>query len=77
MEATPAGTVTAEANLRAAEHQAKAVAHLYRPTVIASASVIAYEESLSPARRRVAIDHVRGVLGVSERRACRVVRQHR
>ncbi|WP_089268419.1 IS3 family transposase [Jannaschia aquimarina] len=32
---------------------------------------------LSPARRRAAIDHVQGVLGVSERRACRVVRQHR
>lgn len=47
MEATPAGTVVAEADLRAAEHEAKAVAHLYRPTVIASASVIAYEKSLS------------------------------
>ena len=47
MEATPAGTVAAEADLHAAEHQAKAVAHLYRPTVIASASVIAYEKSLS------------------------------
>lgn len=47
MEATPAGSVAAEADLRAAEHQAKAVAHLYRPTVIASASVIAYEKSLS------------------------------
>ena len=47
MEATPTGTVAAEADLRAAEHQAKAVAHLYRPTVTASASVIAYEKSLA------------------------------
>ncbi|WP_136686210.1 IS3 family transposase [Falsirhodobacter xinxiangensis] len=32
---------------------------------------------LSPARRRACIDHVRGELGVSERRACQVLRQHR
>lgn len=32
---------------------------------------------LSPARRRACINHVRGELGVSERRACRVLRQHR
>ena len=47
MAKTPAGTAAADADLRAAEHQAKAVAHLYRPTVTASASVIAYEKSLS------------------------------
>ncbi|QEU06524.1 IS3 family transposase [Paracoccus yeei] len=32
---------------------------------------------LSPARRRACIDHVRRELGVSERRACQVLRQHR
>ena len=32
---------------------------------------------LSPARRRACIDHVRGELGVSERRACQVLHQHR
>lgn len=32
---------------------------------------------LSPARRRLATLHVRRTLGVSERRACRVLRQHR
>ncbi|WP_156032665.1 IS3 family transposase [Parvularcula oceani] len=32
---------------------------------------------LSPARRRLAIDHVREAVGVSERRACCVLRQHR
>jgi len=32
---------------------------------------------LSPSRRRLAIDHVQEVIGVSERRACRVVGQHR
>jgi len=32
---------------------------------------------LSPARRRVCIDHVRDVLNVSERRACRALGQHR
>lgn len=47
MAKTPAGTAAADADLRAAEHQAKAVAHLYRPTVTASASVVAYEKSLS------------------------------
>ena len=47
MAKTPAGTAAADADLRAAEHQAKAVAHLYRPIVTASASVIAYEKSLS------------------------------
>ena len=47
MATTPAGTAAADAELRAAEHQANAVAHLYRPTVTASASVIAYEKSLS------------------------------
>jgi len=34
-------------------------------------------EPLSPARRRACIDLVREELGVSERRACRVLRQHR
>ena len=32
---------------------------------------------LSPARRRACIDRVRSELSVSERRACRVLRQHR
>ena len=32
---------------------------------------------LSPARRRACIDRVRNELNVSERRACRVLRQHR
>ncbi|MFD0911273.1 IS3 family transposase, partial [Ruegeria arenilitoris] len=32
---------------------------------------------LSPARRRACIDHVRNALKVSERRACRVLLQHR
>ena len=32
---------------------------------------------LSPLRRRQCIDHVRGRLGISERRACRVLGQHR
>ncbi|AVI58422.1 IS3 family transposase (plasmid) [Paracoccus yeei] len=32
---------------------------------------------LSPARRRACIDHVRSELGISERRACQVLHQHR
>src|SRR5205823_14544694 len=32
---------------------------------------------LSPARRRACIEHVRGVLSVSERRACAALGQHR
>ncbi len=32
---------------------------------------------LSPARRRVCVEHVRGVLKLSERRVCRVLGQHR
>ena len=32
---------------------------------------------MSPSRRRHCIDHVRGRLGISERRACRVLGQHR
>ena len=32
---------------------------------------------LSPSRRRQCIDHARGRLGISERRACRVLGQHR
>ncbi|MFY0312926.1 IS3 family transposase [Leisingera sp. D0M16] len=32
---------------------------------------------LSPARRRACIDHVRSLFRVSERRACRVLKQHR
>src|SRR5680860_1643580 len=32
---------------------------------------------LSPSRRRRCIDHVRQTLGVSERRACRTLGQHR
>ena len=32
---------------------------------------------LSPSRRRKCIDHVRQTLGVSERRACRTLGQHR
>ncbi len=32
---------------------------------------------LSPSRRRQCIDHVRQTLGVSERRACRTLGQHR
>ena len=32
---------------------------------------------LSPARRRVCIDHVRDVLNISERRACSALGQHR
>jgi len=32
---------------------------------------------LSPARRRVCIDHVPDVLNISERRACRALGQHR
>ena len=32
---------------------------------------------MSPSRRRHCIDHVRGRLGISERRACRVLVQHR
>ena len=35
------------------------------------------EKVLSPSRRRKCIDQVRSKLGVSERRACRVLRQHR
>ncbi len=35
------------------------------------------EALLSPARRRACIDHVRSQLKVSERRACRVLGQHR
>ena len=35
------------------------------------------EAPLSPARRRACIDRVRAELNVSERRACRVLRQHR
>lgn len=46
MNASPAGTAAADAEVRAAEHQAEAVAHLYRPTVTASASLIAYEKTL-------------------------------
>lgn len=34
-------------------------------------------ELLSPSRRRQCIDHVRQALGVSERRACRILGQHR
>jgi len=34
-------------------------------------------EPLSPARRRACINHVRSRHNVSERRACRVLRQHR
>jgi putative transposase len=34
-------------------------------------------ELLSPARRRACVDHVCSVLDVSERRACRVLGQHR
>jgi len=32
---------------------------------------------LSPARRRLAVDHVRAALGCSERRACKTIGQHR
>jgi len=32
---------------------------------------------MSPSRRRLAIDHVQEALGISQRRACRVVGQHR
>ena len=32
---------------------------------------------MSPSRRRLAIMHVRQSLGVSERRSCRVISQHR
>lgn len=32
---------------------------------------------LSPSRKRIAVDHVVEGLGVSERRACRVIGQHR
>ena len=32
---------------------------------------------LSPARRRTCIDHVRSQFRISERRACRVLKQHR
>lgn len=32
---------------------------------------------LNPMRRRLAVEHVRRTLGVSERHACRVLRQHR
>ena len=32
---------------------------------------------LGPARRRICVDHVRSVLGVSERRACKVLEQPR
>ena len=32
---------------------------------------------MSPARRRACIDHVRNELGISERRTCRVLGQHR
>ena len=35
------------------------------------------EALLSPARRRACINHVRNQLNVSERRACRVLGQHR
>ena len=35
------------------------------------------EKVLSPSRRRKCIDQVRSKLGVSERRACRVLKQHR
>ena len=35
------------------------------------------ESDLRPSRRRLAVDHVREVLGVSERRACRVLGQNR
>jgi hypothetical protein len=35
------------------------------------------EAFLSPSRRRKCIDHVRQELGVSERRACRTLGQHR
>ena len=35
------------------------------------------ESDLRPSRRRLAVDHVRDVLGVSERRACQVLGQHR
>ena len=35
------------------------------------------EKLLGPSRRRHCIDHVRGRLGISERRACRVLGQHR
>src|SRR5437764_2033161 len=34
-------------------------------------------ELLSPARRRACIEHVRGVLSISERRACAALGQHR
>ncbi len=32
---------------------------------------------LSPSRRRACVEHVRQTLGISERRACRVLGQHR
>ena len=35
------------------------------------------ESDLRPSRRRLAVDHVREVLGVSERRVCRVLGQNR
>jgi len=34
-------------------------------------------ESLSHSRKRIAVDHVMGQLGVSQRKACRVIGQHR
>ena len=33
--------------------------------------------TLSPARRRRCVEHLQSTLGVSERRACRVIGQHR
>lgn len=47
MDASSAGTAAASAEVRAAEHQAAAVARPYRPTVTASASLIAYQKTLS------------------------------
>ena len=38
---------------------------------------VAKSKLLSPARRRHCVERVRAVLGVSERRACKVLGQHR
>lgn len=47
MARQPSSASAAEADVRAAEHQAAATANPYRPTVTLSASVIAYEKSLN------------------------------
>ncbi|MCH8239714.1 MAG: IS3 family transposase [Proteobacteria bacterium] len=57
------------------EHLRRAVSDLTLEKLILTEA--AKGKLLSPARRRICIDHIRGRLNVSERRICRVLGQHR